>query len=164
MKKSILYVMVVSTITITSCTNNTSEKAAVTRIEATGQTNTASFTVDGTSYKGKVSTQYFGSNTETDNFSVLCQQDDPLVLLQATFANEKDAANSELKPKGFDGYKVNAGQFDLSLTPAGSTENFVATDKTTGTIKVEHKKIVISNIKLFNREGQEKLVNGTIEF
>ena len=164
MKKAILYVMIATAITTVSCNSNSATETATATIETTEKNNVASFTVDGENVKGKVSTQYFGSNKAADNFSVLCQQDEPLVLLQATFANEKDAAKSGLIPKGFNGYKVNEGQYDLTLTPAGGTESFVATDKTEGAIRVESNAVVINNMKLFNREGKEKVVNGTIKF
>ena len=164
MKKFISFLISITVVATISCNSNTTSATSTAPIETGGKDKTVSFTIDGTTFKGKVSTQYFGSNKETDNFSVVCQQDEPLVLLQATFANEKDAASSGLTPKGFDGYKVNTGQFDLTLTPAGGGESFVATSKTTGAIKIENNKIVISNMRLFNREGKEKVVNGTIGF
>ncbi len=164
MKTSIRCVLMAAAITTASCNSNPGNDKNQAPIETIEQNTVTVFTVDGASCKGKVSTQYFGSNKETDNFSVLCQQDEPLVLLQITFANEKDAAKSGLTAKGFDGYKVNEGQFDLVLTPAGSSENFVATDKSGGSVKLLQHTIVISNMKLFNREGKEKLVNGTIEY
>ena len=164
MKKSIIYIFVATTIIGSACNDKGSEEKNISGIETSEKEKIISFTIDGETIKGKVSTQYFGSNKATDNFSVLCQQDDPLVLLQATFANEKDAAKSGLTPKGFDGYKVNEGQYDLTLTPAGGTETFVATDKTQGAIKVESNAVVINNMKLFNREGKEKVVNATIKF
>ncbi|MEI9957678.1 MAG: hypothetical protein WDM90_15575 [Ferruginibacter sp.] len=160
MKKTILYLMMA--VATTSCNSN--ETTTTTKVETNEKNSTTSFTVDGVTIKGDVSTQYFGSNKETDNFSVLCQQDEPLVLLQATFASEKDATNSGLKPKGFDGYKVDIGQFSLTLTPAGHNGQFVATDKTEGAIKIENNKIVINNMKLYNREGKETVVSGTIVF
>ena len=154
MKTSIRCVLMAAAITTASCNSIPGNDKNQAPIETIEQNTVTVFTVDGASCKGKVSTQYFGSNKATDNFSVLCQQDDPLVLLQATFANEKDAAKSGLTPKGFDGYKVNEGQYDLTLTPAGGTETFVATDKTQGAIKVESNAVVINNMKLFNREGK----------
>jgi hypothetical protein len=88
MKKISLYLLATLLFSVSSCNNKTSENNTV-GIETSDKETTTTFTVDGTAYKGKVSTQYFGSNKETDNFSVVCQQDEPLVLLQAVFANEK---------------------------------------------------------------------------
>src|SRR4051812_14616161 len=55
---------------------------------------TASFTIDGKSFSGEVTTQYFGDK-ETKPFSVICQQEEPLATLQIVFANEKDALTDQ---------------------------------------------------------------------
>lgn len=161
MKKTILYFFVATTVVVSSC-NNGSKESNTAGIQISDKENSASFTVDGATCKGKVSTQYFGSNKETDNFSVLCQQDEPLTLLQATFANEKNATAS-LKPKG-GSYKVNEGEFGLTLTVAGSDKEFNANDKSAGSLKVEGNKLIITDMKLFDRDGKEKVVSATIEF
>lgn len=122
-----------------------------------------SFTVDGKTVEGKVSTQYFGSNKETDNFSVLCQQDEPFTLLQATFANEKNASAANLKAKG-QSYKVSEGEFDVSLSVPESSKQFIATDESGGTISVSGNILTISDIKLFDADGKEKTVSSTIKF
>jgi len=164
MKQIILCVFAVATLVTSSCNSKKSTENANTVVESTDNQTTSSFTVDGKEYKGKVSTQYFGSNKETDNFSVLCQQDEPLVLLQATFANEKDAkSGTALKAKG-GSYKTNAGEFGLSLSIAGMEKEFIANEKSTGTVKVEGNKLMVIDMKLFDQDGKEKVVSGTIEF
>jgi hypothetical protein len=162
MKKTIFYTLTAAIFLTTSCSNSIKENK-VGDVQISDKANTASFTVDGATCKGKVSTQYFGSNKETDNFSVLCQQDEPLTLLQATFANEKNAKTVGLKPKG-GSYKVNEGEFGLTLTIAGSDKEFVANDKSGGSLKIDGNKMTITNMKLFDRDGKEKIVASEIEF
>jgi hypothetical protein len=163
MKQIILSVFAIAAVAASSC-NNKKPTENNTVVEATDNQTTTAFTVDGKEYNGKVSTQYFGSNKETDNFSVLCQQDEPLVLLQATFANEKDAkSGTALKVKG-GSYKTNAGEFGLSLSITGLEKEFIANEKSTGILKVEGNKMSITNMKLFDQDGKEKVVNATITF
>ena len=124
----------------------------------------SSFKVGDASFECEVSTQYFGSNKETDNFSVLCQQDEPFALLQATFANESDAKSGhELKVKG-GSYKVNSGEFDLELSGMGSDKLFKADSSSTGSLRVEGNKLIISNFKLFDSDKSEKIVSAEIGF
>ncbi len=162
MKKTFFYVLTVATFLTTSCNSGSKESNAA-GVQTSNKENTASFTVDGANFKGKVSTQYFGSNKETDNFSVLCQQDEPLTLLQATFANEKNAKVSGLKPAG-GSYKVSDGEYGLSLRVADSNKEFNANDKSGGSLKVEGNKMTITDMKLFDSDGKQKLVSGTIVF
>jgi hypothetical protein len=162
MKKTILYFFVATTFIATSC-NSSSKESNTAGIQTSDKENTASFKVDGATFNGKVSTQYFGSNKETDNFSVLCQQDEPFTLLQAVFANEKDAKSNNLKPQG-GSYNVGAGQFGLSLSVTGSDKEFIANEKSGGSLKVDGKKMTVTDMKLFDRDGKEKTVNAVIEF
>ena len=164
MKQIILSVFAVAIVAVSSCNSKKSTDNNNTVVESADNLSTTLFTGDGKEYKGKVSTQYFGSNKETDNFSVLCQQDEPLVLLQATFANEKDAkSGTALKVKG-GSYKTNAGEFGLSLSISGFEKEFIANEKSTGTLKIEGNKMVVTDMKLFDRDGKEKIVNATIAF
>jgi hypothetical protein len=162
MKKTILYFFVATIFLATACNSGTKETTTA-GIQTSDKENTASFKIDGATINGKVSTQYFGSNKETDNFSVLCQQDEPLTLLQATFANEKNAKVAGLKPKG-GSYKVNEGEYGLTLTIAGSDKEFNVNEKSGGSLKVEGNTLTITDIKLFDRDGKEKVVNAVIAF
>ena len=162
MKKSMFLAILALTISLHSCKKNKIESEK-TGMEISDDSKGGTFTVDGKTYEGKVSTQYFGSNKETDNFSIVCQQDEPLTILQATFSNEKNARSANLKPKG-GSYKVSDGEFDLTLTVSDSDKQFVANDKSGGTVKVEGNKLSIENVKLFDRDGKEKTVSETIEF
>jgi hypothetical protein len=162
MKKVILFSVFGTVFLFTSC-KETKKESKIAGIEISDSSNEGTFSIDGKNCNGKVSTQYFGSNKESDNFSVLCQQDEPFTLLQATFANQKDASSPNLKPKG-GSYKVNEGEFDLSLTAADNQKEFIANEKSGGTVKVEGNKMTISNIKLFDADGKERVVNATINF
>ncbi len=161
--KKIFFYSITAVILLTTACNSGSKESNTSGIETSDKEITATFTVDATDYKGKVSTQYFGSNKETDNFSVLCQQSDPLVLLQAVFANEKDAQSVGLKPNG-SSYNVGAGNFGLELTIAGEPKMFIANPKSGGTVTVKRHKMIITNMKLFDQDGKEKTVSGTINF
>lgn len=164
MKQIILSVFAIAALAASSCNSKKTAENNNTVVEATANPAATVFTVDGKEYKGKVSTQYFGSNKETDNFSILCQQDEPLVLLQATFANEKDArSGTVLKVKG-GSYKTNVGEFGLSLTIAGEEKEFIANEKSTGTLKIEDHKMIVTDMKLFDQDGKEKVVNAIIAF
>lgn len=160
MKKLIIYSFIAMSLYNSSCK---SSETKIENVETSSESKEGSFTVDGTKVTGNVSTQYFGSNKETDNFSVLCQQDEPLTLLQATFANEKNAKAGTLVAKG-GSYKVNNGEFGLELTVFGSEKQFIANDKSGGSLKVEGNKLTITEMKLFDADGKSKVVNGTINF
>ena len=162
MKKFTFYLLTALAFSISSC-NSKSKESNTAGLETPDKETTATFTVDGTDYTGKVSTQYFGSNKETDNFSVVCQQDEPLVLLQAVFANEKDVKSADLKPNG-SSYNVGVGNFGLELTIAGAPKMFIANPKSGGTLTVEGHKMMIKGMKLFDSGGKEKTVNATINF
>lgn len=163
MKNIIICAFCATALFFTACKDK-KELASDAGIEIFEGVKTGSFTVDGKTYAGNVSTQYFGSNKETDNFSILCQQDDPYTLLQCTFANRKDAESENLKPRG-QSYKVDPGLFALSLKVTGSDMEFVADDeKSGGTVKVEGNTLKIVDVKLFDREGNSKTVSETINF
>ena len=162
MKKTIFYALVITTMAATACSNK-SKETDVAGIATSDKTSSGSFTVNGNTMKGNVSTQYFGSNKATDNFSVLCQQGEPFTLLQATFANETNAKTEGLKPKG-GSYKVNDGEFGLELSTADSDKQFVANEKSGGSLNVEGNKMTITDMKLFDRDGKERVVTATIVF
>jgi hypothetical protein len=163
MKRSIIYIFITSTLFIAACNGNKTNNVQVTGLPSEAKGDVAVFTIDGTSIKGKVSTQYFGSD-KADNFSILCQQDEPLYLLQATFANEKEVKSDEsLKPKG-GSYKVNVGEYGLTLTTPETNGQFIANSKSTGTLKVNGNNLVIAGLTLYNSDGKEKKISGTIPF
>ena len=152
MRKIIILSFFAAAISMISCKDSKKE-SNVEGVQISDSTKEGSFNVDGKTFSGKVSTQYFGSNKSTDNFSVLCQQDEPFTLLQATFANEKDASSPNLKPKG-ESYKVSEGEFELSLSVSDSQKEFVSTEKSGGTIKVSGNEMTISDMKLFDADGK----------
>lgn len=160
--KKIIVLAIFSAAFLISC-EKAKKESNVEDIQISESSKKGSFTVDGKTIEGKVSTQYFGSNKETDNFSVLCQQDEPFTLLQATFANEENAAAPSLKPKG-QSYKVSEGEFDLTLSVSESSKQFIATDESGGTISVSGNKLTISDMKLFDADGKVKTVSATIKF
>ncbi len=169
MKKSILALLSAITLLVacgdkkkTSSTENSAsaENTGLTVNEDEGKT--GSFSADGTDFKGKSSTQYFGDKV-TGQFSVLCQQDEPLALLQAVFSNEKEATGT-LKPiEGFMSIPAGEAHVTLSGTAIGDKQ-FVTKSNSTGTITVEGKKMIIKDLKLFNSDNKEKVVTANIEF
>lgn len=132
-------------------------------VDESDDSKTANFTVDGASFAGKVSTQHFGG--ESGNFSVLCQQDEPFALLQAVYANEKEATGSGELKASESAYNVGTGDVNVALsgTAIGEKE-FKTTSASTGTISVDGKKLILKDLKLFDSDKKEKVVSGTIAF
>lgn len=169
MKKTILICTAALTLLIScgdkkkSSSDTGTTKETTSTIEDESDNKSATFKVDGTEFKGKVSTQHFGG--DSDNFSVLCQQDEPLVLLQAVFANEKEAnGNTTFKAAG-SFYNVSAGDVNIALSGIGVGDlRFNTSDKSTGTISVEGKNLILKDLKLFTDDKQEKVVNATLPF
>ncbi|MEO6611060.1 MAG: hypothetical protein ABIT05_00155 [Chitinophagaceae bacterium] len=125
---------------------------------------TGSFTIDGKTYTGDITTQYFGDKT-TGQYSVLCQQDDPLALLQAVFSNEKDAlSGTPFKPaESF--YSLEPGEVHIALSgKAIGDMEFVTSSTSAGSITVSAKTLVIKGLQVYNGDHQEKIVNATISF
>ena len=124
---------------------------------------TASFTIDGTAFKGKITTQNFEGGAK--NFSVLCQQDDPFCLFQVVFANEKEATgNGGLKPAGsFYNVETGLASVTVSGTAVGAKE-FTTTSSSPGTITVDGRKLIIKDLKLYDQDKKEKTVSGTFEY
>ncbi len=138
-------------------TGTSKETSSITEEESGDKS--ATFKVDGTEFKGRVSTQHFGG--ESNNFSVLCQQNEPFALLQAVFANEKEAnGTTTLKPAA-SFYNVSAG-VNIALTLGD--EKFNTSDKSTGIISVDGKKLILKDLKLFNDNKKEKILTATIPF
>ena len=169
MKKSII-ALVSAIILLIACGDKkkTSSAESSSSAENTGLTvnkdeeKAGSFSAEGTDYKGKSSTQYFGDKV-TGQFSVLCQQDEPLALLQAVFANEKEATGT-LKPiEGFMSMQAGEAHITLSGTAIGDKQ-FVTKSNSTGSIAIQGKKMIIKDLKLFNSDNKEKVVTANIEF
>ena len=165
MKKQLLYAFI-SLITF-SCNNNNDAAPAGAGKNESGGSNTsknASFTVDGKTYKGNVRTQYFGDKA-TGAFSVLCQQDEPLALLQAVFANESDPATHEnLNPRE-SYFSMNPGDVHLSLSGEAIGPNeFVSSGYNDGTIRVKDHVLIIDKFKLYSKVDGEKTVSSSIPF
>lgn len=181
MKKTILVLAAITF--LISC----SEKKKTTTDGSTTETSSSSsnessddktgeFSIDGKSVTGKVTTQYFGSDKEKSNFSVLCQHDESATsanfeLLQVTFVNEKDATtNSALKL--VDGPTLpmtepEAGSYTVSLSGVGDSfkdQQFNGSDKSTGNVTVSDRTVIIKDLVLFTRDGDKKTVNGKIPF
>jgi len=126
-------------IVATSCkkdkTNNTNN---------TGKTGT--FSIDGVSYSGSTEVQTFVN----DNYSILCEQDDPYKLIQVTFHNQAEAEaggtfDVEDYSLNISSGSVNVGIDGLTFDPIGSR-----------TITVTGKKITISNLPLNQTGGGTK--------
>lgn len=162
MKKYFLYVVFASCLAAASCNNNAAKETNTAGIEIADNAKTASFTVEGIAYKGRVSTQYFADKL-TGQFSVLCQQNEPFALLQAVFKNEKEAAGN-LKPAG-GFYSMDPGEANIALsgTAIGDKE-FVTKSNSTGSITVSDRTLTIKDLKLFNSDNKEKMVNATIVY
>jgi len=134
------------------------------------------FSIDGKTVTGKATTQYFGSDKEKSNFSVLCQHDESTTsanfeLLQITFLNEKDATtNSALKL--YHGSQLpmtepEAGSYTVALSGVGNglgSEEFTGSDKSTGSLNVTDRTVIIKDLVLFTRSGEKKTVNAKIPF
>lgn len=134
------------------------------------------FSFDGKSVTGKATTQYFGSDKEKSNFSVLCQHDESATsanfeLLQITFLNEKDATtNSALKL--YDGSQLpmtepEPGSYTVALSGVGNGfdgQQFTGSDKSTGSLSVSNRTVIIKDLVLFTRDGDKKIVNAKIPF
>jgi len=110
----------------------------------TGKTGT--FSIDGVSYSGSTEVQTFVN----DNYSILCEQDDPYKLIQVTFHNKAEAEA---------GGTFDVADYSLNV-PSGEAE--VGIDGLTfdpigaRTITVTGKKITISNLPLDQTGGGTK--------
>ncbi|NML23747.1 hypothetical protein HHL16_22895 [Pseudoflavitalea sp. G-6-1-2] len=182
MKKAILFLAFTSV--LLSCNNEADKTAAKVLKEEAGitvndeETKIGEFSFDDKKVKGEVSTQYFGSDKEKSNFSVLCQHDDGrpgeagYELLQITFLTRKDAA-SGVDFKIYDGGSILPmtdpipGVVTVSLKGIGSNLGkleFTGTGKSAGTIRVKNDVVEINNLLLFNRDGEKRTVNAKIPF
>ena len=162
MRNYVLYALFACSLAFVACNSNASKDTNNAGIEISDKAKTASFSVDGTDCKGKVTTQYFADKV-TGQFSVLCQQDEPLALLQAVFKNEKDATGVLKPAEGF--YSMEPGEANIALSgTAFGEKEFVTKSNSTGTITVADRHIIIKDLKLFNSDNKEKIVNANIGY
>lgn len=127
---------------------------------------TGTFTVDGKTYTGKVSTQKFPA---TGQFSVVCQQDD-YGFVQITFANEDDARKAQsVKLVKLAATRANdAGTANVSLSPFSGGE-LGSKDESNGTatVTVESGRNVVTfeNAELGSHTGDaKKAVSGKVSY
>lgn len=113
-----------------------------------GDGKTGTFSIDGTSYKGETETQTFVN----DNYSIVCQQDDPFKLIQITFHNKAEAETGGTFDVEDFGLNVNSGAVQI-----GVDGNSFDPENDTYTISVSNKKISIGSINLIQTgTGAEK--------
>ncbi|MBX7227421.1 MAG: hypothetical protein K1X55_15410 [Chitinophagales bacterium] len=144
-----IHLLIVLAIVTSSCKKESDDN------NSTGKTGT--FTIDGVSYAGETEEQTFVN----ENYSIVCQQDDPFKLIQVTFHNQAEAEAGGTfdvedyalnVPTG----GVHVGVDGLTFDPEGSH-----------TISVSGKKITITNLSLEQTGGgsQSPVVsNASINF
>ncbi len=120
------------------------------------------FIVDEITYNGTVSIQYFDDKRQ-EQFSIICQQNEPFTLLQVTFANE-DQLKGSLQPVG-SFYTIRSGKAHISLSGAKiGTNEFVTRNESSGSIAVANHKVIIKDLELFATNGAVKKVNAELPF
>ncbi|HEX2627378.1 MAG TPA: hypothetical protein VHM26_00150 [Chitinophagaceae bacterium] len=117
------------------------------------------FTVDGTNFSGKVSTQTLAQQ----QFSVLCQQDSPFNLFQATFKDKADfEANKSFKPSG-SFMTVDPGTVHISASK-DNTE-YQTKSSSTGSIEVSGTTITVKDLMLYDNTSDKTItVSATVSF
>jgi len=168
MKKSIF--VLASIALLISCSDKKKTNSTTsTSTESTTSTNnsedekTGSFTFDGKTVTGNVSIQYFGSDKEKSNFSVLCQ---------LTFNNEKEATEAPSLKIYQDGSQLpmtepESGIVSVALSGVGNNMGdlqFTGSNNSTGSINVSNRTITITELSLFNSKGEKRVVNAKIPF
>jgi hypothetical protein len=181
MKKTIIVFAAITLLVSCGDKKKTTTDGTTTETSGTSSTEssddkTGEFSIDGKSVTGKVTTQYFSSDKEKSNFSVLCQHDESTTsanfeLLQITFVNEKDATtNPALKlSEGpmLPMTEPEAGSFTVALSGVGEgfkDQQFTGSDKSTGALTVANRTVIIKDLVLFTRDGDKKTVNAKISF
>jgi hypothetical protein len=157
--------------TTSTSTENTSTASNESSDDKTGE-----FTFDGKTVTGNASIQYFGSDKEKSNFSILCQHNEGATsanfeLLQATFVNEKDATtNPNLKIYSGSSLPMTEpepGIVAVALSGVGSDlgdKQFTGTSKSTGSITISNKVLIIKDLTLYDSDGKMKTVSAVIPF
>ncbi|MEZ5055367.1 MAG: hypothetical protein R2807_11515 [Chitinophagales bacterium] len=122
---------------ITLCTFFSIAACKKDKTETSGKTGT--FTIDGTSYTGNTETQTFVN----DNYSIVCQSDEPYKFIQITFHNKAEAEAGGT----FDveDYSLNVSSGSVQL---GTSDIITADPTSSKTIAVSGKKISINNVTI----------------
>jgi hypothetical protein len=117
------------------------------------------FTVDGTSFSGNVTTQTLAKS----QFSVLCQQDSPFNLFQATFKDKADYdASKTFKPSG-SFTSIDPGTVHIS-TSKDNTE-YQTKSSSTGSIEVSGNTITVKELQLFDYTSDKTItISATVTF
>ncbi|MGJ7031751.1 hypothetical protein [Niabella hirudinis] len=186
--KQIIFPTLIFSLLVVACGSSNSDKkidhtvkevAAGNGIESSSEAGkTGKFSFDGKEVSAEVTTQYFGSDKEKSNFSVLCQHNEGdaanpnFELLQVTFINEMDAtANPALKI--YDGGSMlpttepEPGIVSVALSGVGNglgSKEFTGSGKSTGRIVVKNKTVELKDLVLFNADGEKKVVNAVLPF
>jgi hypothetical protein len=108
----------------------------------TGKTGT--FSIDGVSYSGETEDQTFVN----DNYSIVCQQDDPFKFVQITFHNQAEAEAGGT----FDveDYSLNVSSGSVQV---GTSDIITSDPEGSYTISVSGKKITINNVDIKSTGG-----------
>ncbi|WP_300596752.1 hypothetical protein [Niabella sp.] len=171
-----------------ACGNSNTDKKTTTTIKEAASANgiepgseagkTGKFSFDGKEVSAEVTTQYFGSDKEKSNFSLLCQHNEGdaanpnFELLQVTFLSEKDATTNPAL-KIYDGGSTlpmtepEPGIVSVALTGVGSglsSKEFTGSEKSTGSITVKNRTVEIKDLVLFNADGEKRVVNAVLPF
>jgi hypothetical protein len=97
-----------------------------------------SFSIDGVSYSGKSSIQTFVNN----NYSILCEQDEPYMVLQVTFNSKEDAETGGTFVVEDDVINTKKGEVSISI------DGLTYQNDGAQSITVSGKKISINNVML----------------
>ncbi len=162
MKKTILTCAVAFTLLTAygqdiTTTAETADKPKTASFTSEETEKTGSYTVDGQTYKGKITLQKMAK----DQYSVLCQQDEPFSLLQLIFTNEKEARSSATLKAGDSFYSMEPGEVHVSLS---GDKDFVTTSESTGSITVSGNSVTLKDLQLINSDKKSKVVNATLSF
>lgn len=116
-----------------------------------------SYTIDGVGYSGKSSIQNFVNY----NYSILCEQDEPYMLLQITFNSKEDAEAGGTFVVEDDVINTQKGEVSISIDGLTYQNDGVQS------ITVSGKKISITNVMLKQTSGgilKKTINNASIDF
>lgn len=118
-----------------------------------GDYGTAVFIIDGKSYTGKISKQTFSNN----NYSIVCQQDEPMRLIQITFKDEAAAKKGgSFKPT--DGISLHPSDDEADINI-----DAVLQSKGKGTVEIKDGKLTLKDISCSNISDDKTAVINTAE-
>lgn len=152
--KRIILPALAALLALNACTSKSKAENDITQkaiADATNDTDygTATFSVDGKSFTGKISKQTFSNNS----YSVLCQQDDPFQLIQITFKDEATAKKGGAFTPA-DGMKmhVEANEAEVSI---GSTMD----SKGKGSVEIKDNTLFLKDIECADMSGGKGIIN-----